>query len=126
MNKLPRAKRIAIVSALVEGSSVRATARMVGVTKGAVLKLLADVGTVCAAYQDRTLRNLGALLEAASLGFGDVVKTTCFLRDMGDFNAFNEVYAGFFPEPYPARTTVQAARLPMNIAVEIEAIAVRR
>ncbi len=49
----------------------------------------------------------------------------CFLRDMGDFAAFNEVYAGFFPEPYPARTTVQAARLPMDIAVEIEAIAVR-
>jgi len=45
---------------------------------------------------------------------------------MGDFAAFNEVYAGFFPEPYPARTTVQAARLPMDIAVEIEAIAVRR
>jgi IS1 family transposase len=58
MNKLPRAKRIAIVSALIEGCGVRATARMVGVTKGAVLKLLADVGTVCADYQNRTLRNL--------------------------------------------------------------------
>lgn len=75
---------------------------------------------------DRTLRNLGALLEAAGLGFGDVVKTTCFLRDMDDFGAFNEVYARFFPEPYPARTTVQAARLPLDIAVEIEAVAVRR
>jgi 2-iminobutanoate/2-iminopropanoate deaminase len=75
---------------------------------------------------DRTLRNLGALLEAAGLDFGDVVKTTCFLRDMDDFGAFNEVYARFFPEPYPARTTVQAARLPLDIAVEIEALAVRR
>jgi 2-iminobutanoate/2-iminopropanoate deaminase len=75
---------------------------------------------------DRTLRNLGALLEAAGLDFGDVVKTTCFLRDMDDFGAFNEVYARFFPEPYPARTTVQAARLPLDIAVEIEAVAVRR
>jgi 2-iminobutanoate/2-iminopropanoate deaminase len=75
---------------------------------------------------ERTLRNLGALLEGAGLDFPDVVKTTCFLRDMDDFGAFNEVYARFFPEPYPARTTVQAARLPLDIAVEIEAIAVRR
>ena len=59
MNKLPP-RQIAIVSALIEGSSVRATARMVGVTKGAVLKLLADVGTVCADYQNRVLRNLRA------------------------------------------------------------------
>ena len=50
----------------------------------------------------------------------------CFLRDMDDFKAFNEVYARFFPEPYPARTTVQAARLPLDIAVEIEVIAKRR
>jgi 2-iminobutanoate/2-iminopropanoate deaminase len=75
---------------------------------------------------EQTLRNLGALLEAAGLDYGDVVKTSCFLRDMEDFAGFNEVYARFFPEPYPARTTVQAARLPMDIAVEIEAIALRR
>jgi 2-iminobutanoate/2-iminopropanoate deaminase len=75
---------------------------------------------------ERTLRNLGALLEAAGLGLGDVVKTTCYLRDMDDFKAFNEVYATFFTEPYPARTTIQAARLPLDIAVEVEAIALRR
>lgn len=75
---------------------------------------------------EQTLRNLGTLLEGAGLGYADVVKTTCFLRDMDDFAAFNEVYARFFPEPYPARTTVQAARLPGDIGVEIEAIAVRR
>jgi len=75
---------------------------------------------------ERTLRNLGALLEAAGLDFGDVVKTTCYLRDMDDFKAFNEVYATFFPEPYPARTTIQAARLPLDISVEVEAIAQRR
>ena len=75
---------------------------------------------------EQTLRNLGSLLEAAGLAYGDVVKTTCFLRDMDDFAAFNEAYARFFPEPFPARTTVQAARLPMDIAVEIEAVAVRR
>jgi 2-iminobutanoate/2-iminopropanoate deaminase len=75
---------------------------------------------------DRTLRNLGGILEAAGLGFGDVVKTTCYLADMEDFRAFNEVYASFFGDPYPARTTIQAARLPMDIRVEIEAVAVRR
>jgi 2-iminobutanoate/2-iminopropanoate deaminase len=74
----------------------------------------------------RTLRNLGGILEAAGLGFEDVVKTTCYLADMQDFRAFNEVYASFFGEPYPARTTIQAARLPMDIRVEIEAVAVRR
>jgi 2-iminobutanoate/2-iminopropanoate deaminase len=74
----------------------------------------------------RTLQNLGAVLEAAGLDFGDVVKTNCYLRDMDDFTAFNEVYSGYFPEPYPARTTIQAARLPLDIAVEIEAVAKRR
>jgi 2-iminobutanoate/2-iminopropanoate deaminase len=79
-----------------------------------------------AVQTERTLKNLGAVLEAAGVGFEDVVKTTCFLRDMDDFKAFNEVYGRFFPEPYPARTTIEAARLPLDIAVEIEAIAVRR
>jgi 2-iminobutanoate/2-iminopropanoate deaminase len=79
-----------------------------------------------AAQTGRTLRNLGAVLEAAGLDFSDVVKTTCFLADMDDFKAFNEVYGRFFPEPYPARTTIQAARLPLDIDVEIEAIARRR
>jgi 2-iminobutanoate/2-iminopropanoate deaminase len=75
---------------------------------------------------DRTLRNLGGILAAAGLGYADVVKTTCYLADMDDFRAFNEVYASFFGEPYPARTTIQAARLPMDILVEVEAVAVRR
>lgn len=79
-----------------------------------------------AAQTERTLQNLGAVLEAAGLDFGDVVKTTCFLADMDDFKAFNEVYGRFFPEPFPARTTIQAARLPLDIDVEIEAIAKRR
>lgn len=75
---------------------------------------------------ERTLRNLGGILEAAGLGYEDVVKTTCYLADMEQFRAFNEVYATFFPAPFPARTTIQAARLPMDILVEVEAIAVRR
>jgi 2-iminobutanoate/2-iminopropanoate deaminase len=75
---------------------------------------------------ERTLRNLGGILQAAGVGYEDVVKTTCYLADMEEFRAFNEVYATFFTEPYPARTTIQAARLPMDIRIEIEAIAVRR
>lgn len=78
------------------------------------------------AQTERTLTNLRAVLEAAGLDLGDVVKTNCYLADMDDFTAFNEVYARFFVEPYPARTTIGAARLPMDLAVEVEAIAKRR
>ena len=74
---------------------------------------------------ERALRNLGAVLDAAGLGFADVVKTTCFLVDMADFAAFNEVYARFMPDPPPARSTVAVAALPKGARVEIEAIAVR-
>ena len=76
-----------------------------------------------AAQTRRVLDNLGALLEAAGLTFGHVVRTTVFLADMNDFAAMNEVYRGYFPEPYPARSTVQAARLPRDARIEIDAIA---
>jgi len=79
-----------------------------------------------AAEQTRTaLMNLRATLAAAGLDLADVAKTTIFLSDMGDFAAVNEVYAEFFAEPYPARSTVEVARLPKNALVEIEALAVR-
>jgi len=58
MNKLTQAKRVQIIAALVEGNSIRATCRMTGAAKGTVLKLVVDLGKACAAYQDRTLRNL--------------------------------------------------------------------
>ena len=77
------------------------------------------------AETERTLRNLGAVLDAAGCTFADVLKTTVFLVDMGDFAAMNGVYAGFFPDPPPARTTVQVAALPKGFRVEIEAIARR-
>jgi 2-iminobutanoate/2-iminopropanoate deaminase len=73
----------------------------------------------------RSLDNLRLTLEAAGLGMENVVKTTVFLQDMDDFGAINEVYAEYFSEPYPARSTVQVARLPKDVRVEIEAIAVR-
>ena len=71
----------------------------------------------------RVLENLKAILEAAGTSMDRVVKTTCFLADMGDFQAFNGVYAEYFPSNPPARTTIQAGRLPMDIRVEVEAIA---
>lgn len=72
----------------------------------------------------RVLDNMGELLRAAGAGFAQVVKTTIFLADMGDFAAVNQVYAGYFSEPFPARATVQVARLPRDVRVEIDAVAV--
>jgi 2-iminobutanoate/2-iminopropanoate deaminase len=77
------------------------------------------------AQAERALTNLVAVLDAAGLGPADVVKTTIFLADMGDFPTVNAVYGRFFPEPYPARSTVQVAALPKGGLVEIEAIAAR-
>jgi 2-iminobutanoate/2-iminopropanoate deaminase len=74
----------------------------------------------------RTMQNIAGLLAAAGLDFSDVIKSTCYLADMDDFRAFNEVYASYLTEPYPARTTIEAARLPLDIGVEIEVIAQRR
>jgi 2-iminobutanoate/2-iminopropanoate deaminase len=73
----------------------------------------------------KALENLRATLEAAGLTLADVVKTTVFLKDMDEFGAMNEVYAEFFAEPYPARSTVEVARLPKDLHVEIEAVACR-
>lgn len=73
---------------------------------------------------EQVLRNLSAVFEAAGLVLGQVVKTTVFLVDMDDFAAMNEVYGRFFAQQPPARATVQAARLPRDAMVEIEAIAV--
>jgi 2-iminobutanoate/2-iminopropanoate deaminase len=72
---------------------------------------------------DQVLRNISAVLEAAGAGLDRVVKTTVFLADMNDFTAMNEVYGRFFSEQPPARATVQAARLPRDARVEIDAIA---
>ena len=72
----------------------------------------------------QVLENLGAVLRAGRMTFGNVVKTTVFLTDLGDFAAMNAVYAVFFPNHQPARSTIQVAALPKGARVEIEAIAV--
>jgi 2-iminobutanoate/2-iminopropanoate deaminase len=77
-----------------------------------------------AAQTRRALENVGLLLRAAGLTYAHVVRTTVFLADMNDFKAMNEVYSTFFVEPYPARSTVQAARLPRDARIEVDAIAV--
>jgi 2-iminobutanoate/2-iminopropanoate deaminase len=76
-----------------------------------------------AAQTERVMQNLQAVLEAAGSSLGQVVKTTCFLANMDEFAAFNEVYARYFSENRPARSTVQAARLPAGASVEVECIA---
>jgi 2-iminobutanoate/2-iminopropanoate deaminase len=78
-----------------------------------------------AAQAEQVLRNLQAVLDAAGCTFGDVVKTTCFLADIGDFAEFNAVYARFMTDPPPARSTFGVGALPKGALVEVEAIAVR-
>ena len=73
----------------------------------------------------QSLTNAKAILEAAGLGLANVVKTTVFLADMGDFAAMNEVYAEFFSEPFPARSAVAVKTLPKNALVEVECIAAK-
>lgn len=76
------------------------------------------------AQTNRICRNIGELLKAAGFGFEDVVKTSCFLADMGDFAAFNAEYAKFFVSK-PARSCVAAKTLPKNVLAEIEVTAVK-
>lgn len=73
----------------------------------------------------QSLTNIGHILEEAGFTFGDVVKTTVLLNDMGDFAAMNAVYATFFTQNMPARVCYQVAKLPMGAQVEIDAIAVK-
>jgi 2-iminobutanoate/2-iminopropanoate deaminase len=72
---------------------------------------------------ERVMQNLEAVLTAAGSSFARVVKTTCFLADLNDFPAFNDVYARSFGEAPPARSTVQVARLPVGALVEVECVA---
>lgn len=76
-----------------------------------------------AVQTERVLQNLKAVLEACGASLGSVLKTTVFLKDMSDFPKMNEVYGRYFTEKPPARSTVQAAKLPRDVSVEIDAIA---
>jgi 2-iminobutanoate/2-iminopropanoate deaminase len=71
----------------------------------------------------QVFRNIGAVLEAAGLGPSDVVKVNAYLADMDDFKDFNDAYSDFFGEHRPARAAIQAARLPLDALIEVEAVA---
>ena len=77
-----------------------------------------------AAQAEQVMRNLTALLRAAGVGFDHVVRTTVYLADMNDFAGMNEVYSRYIVDPPPARATVQVARLPRDVKIEVDAIAV--
>jgi len=81
-----------------------------------------DIQSQCA----RVLENLKLVLDVCGLDLEDVVKTTVFLKDMNDFAKMNETYSGYFPTNPPARTTVEVARLPRDVGIEIELIALDR
>ena len=85
-----------------------------------------EIPATIEAQTAQSLENVRAILAAAGLGMGDVVKTLVFLSDLNDFAAMNEVYAQFFEAPYPARSCVQVAGIPKGAKVEIEVIAARK
>ncbi|MBE5917060.1 MAG: RidA family protein [Pseudobutyrivibrio ruminis] len=77
------------------------------------------------AQADRVFKSMSALLEAAGTSMANVVKTTVFIKNMDDFAAINEVYAKYFPEPFPARSCIEVARIPKDVLLEAEAIATK-
>jgi 2-iminobutanoate/2-iminopropanoate deaminase len=77
------------------------------------------------AQATQALTNLSNLLEAAGTSMDNVVKTTVFIKEMDDFGTINEVYAGFFTGTFPARSCVEVARLPKDVLLEIEAVAIK-
>ncbi len=78
------------------------------------------------AQAEQAFKNMGNLLNAAGSDMANVVKTTVFIKEMNDFGKINEVYAKHFPEPYPSRSCVEVARLPKDVLLEIEAIALKK
>ena len=83
------------------------------------------VGATSAEQARQALKNAQAVVEAGGLSLADVVKVTVFIRDMNQFAAINEVYAGFFPQNPPARSVIEVSRLPKDVLVEVEMIAHR-
>ena len=77
------------------------------------------------AKTERCLKNIAAILAESGLGLGDVVKTTVYMADLGQFAEMNEAYAKHFKAPYPARAAVQVSGLPKGVAIEIDAVAVK-
>ena len=117
----PKAKAIGPYSAAMESGDLVFVSGQIPLDSGTGKLVEGDI----AAQARQSLENLKTILGAAGLGFAHVVKTTIFLTSMGDFAAVNEVYKSYLGEPYPARSTIAVAALPMGAKVEIEMIASR-
>ena len=117
----PKAKAIGPYSAAVESGDLVFVSGQIPLDSATGKLVEGDIAT----QTRQSLENLKTILTAAGLGFAHVVKTTIFLTSMGDFAAVNEVYKSFVGEPYPARSTIAVAALPMGAKVEIEMIAAR-
>ena len=117
----PKAKAIGPYSAAIENGDLVFVSGQIALDAATGKLVEGDV----AAQARQALENLKTILGAAGLGFSNVVKTTIFLTDMADFAAVNEVYKAAVAEPYPARSTIAVAALPMGARVEIEMIAAR-
>ena len=91
-----------------------------------VVRATGEIPEGSAPQARQVLTNLRALLEEAGCSMEDVVKTTVFIKEMNDFGAINEVYAEFFTGDYPARSCVEVARLPKDVMIEMEAIALKK
>lgn len=112
-------KAIGPYSAALRAGQLLFVSGQIPIDPGTGLMVDGDIAT----QTRQVLRNITALLEAGGGSINSVVRTTVFLADMNDFGAMNEVYRTFFSEPYPARSTVQAARLPRDARIEIDVIA---
>ena len=82
------------------------------------------VGTTIEEQTHQVMKNIGAVLAEMGLAHRHVVKTTVFMKDLNDFNAFNEVYGSYFTQPYPARSCVEVAKLPKDVLVEVECLVI--
>jgi len=117
----PKAKTIGPYSAAIESGEIVFISGQIPLDPLAGKLVEGDI----AAQTRQSLENLKTILGAAGLTFAHVVKTTIFLTSMGDFAAVNDVYKAYMAEPYPARSTIAVAALPMGAKVEIEMIAAR-
>jgi 2-iminobutanoate/2-iminopropanoate deaminase len=117
----PKAKTIGPYSAAIEAGDFVFVSGQIPLDAATGKLVEGDI----AAQAKQSLENLKTVLEAAGLTFADVVKTTIFLTSMGDFAAVNEVYKTYVTEPYPARSTIAVAALPMGAKVEMEMTALR-
>jgi len=117
----PKAKAIGPYSAAIESGELVFVSGQIPLDPLAGKLVEGDI----AAQTRQSLENLKTILAAAGLTFAHVVKTTIFLTSMSDFAAVNEVYKSYMGEPYPARSTIAVAALPMGAKVEIEMIAAR-